>query len=336
MPPNCAICMTSRPELKLTSILNMIGDFRSIQPTVRALSAQSVRENLELIIVATKEKAATIDREQLKDLGAFQIIEVDSLPSGAFGWARGIRAARAPVVVLSEDHSFPAGNWARTLIDAHAEDDYFAVSPAVDNGNPQTCTSWANFLLSFVEWYAPDRPATVVAGAGHNTSYKRDVLLAECGENLEAALNPERVLHLDMTARGKKILLDSRTSVAHVNISLPTAYFGMSYAGGRVFGGARAANWNVARTLFYAMLFPLVPFIRLRRLLGYLNTPEKRRKAKFMRSLPLIMIGLFCHAFGEAVGYMAGVGNIIPTYTNYELHRPDFVAAGERAEIWGS
>ena len=64
---------------------------------------------------------------------------------------------------------------------------------------------------------------------------------------------------------------------------------------------SRAAKWNPARKLIYAVLFPLVPFIRLRRLFSQLNTPEKRRKARLFKAMPLIVIGLFCHAFGEAV-----------------------------------
>ena len=322
-------------QIKLSGILNMIGDFDSIRPTLRALNAQTARQDFELIIVALSTKAATIDPEQLKDLGAYQIVQVESLPSGVHGWSKGILVAQAPIVVMCEDHSFPASNWAQTLIDAHNEGDYFAVCPAITNGNPRTRTSWANFILSFVEWFSPDESKPVISGAGHNTSYKRELLLADYGGNLENWLNPERMMHLDLAARGKKILLDARTSTAHVNISQPAGYFGMSYCGGRVFGGSRAANWPMSRKLFYAVLFPLVPFIRLRRLLPYFNTPQKRRDARLLSTLPLIMIGLFCHAFGEAVGYLAGNESITRAYTNYELNRSNYVTSAELAEIWG-
>src|SRR5687768_4533234 len=95
-------------DLKLTSILNMSGDFSCIRRTVAALAAQTAREHLELIIVALRQYAGTIDVSRLECFGAYQIVEVDALPSGASGWAEGMRRARSPVVVISEDHGFPS------------------------------------------------------------------------------------------------------------------------------------------------------------------------------------------------------------------------------------
>jgi hypothetical protein len=121
--------------------------------------------------------------------------------------------------------------------------------------------------------------------------------------------------------------------VAHVNISLTGSYLAMSYAGGRVFGASRASQWSVGRRVLYALLFPLVPLLRLKRLLQQLDTPQKRRKSKFWKTVPLIMVGLVCHAFGEAVGYLLGSGNIIAKYTNYELNRREYVTPAERAVL---
>src|SRR5262245_9360996 len=170
-------------DLRLTSVLNMSGDYSAIRRTIEALSAQTVREHLELIVIATRAHVSSIDQDELGVFGAYQIVEVDSLPTGAYGWAEGFRRAGSPIVVVSEDHGFPAPNWAETLIDAHTRPDIFAVCPALENGNPETFTSWANLLLSFVDWFAPDAPRLVQAAAGHNTSYKRDALLADYGSN---------------------------------------------------------------------------------------------------------------------------------------------------------
>jgi hypothetical protein len=329
---------TPLADLKLSSVLNMAGDFASVRRTLSALQAQTFRHHLEVILVTTASHVPSIDRRIMETFGAYQIVEVDSLPTGAYGWAEGFRRARAPIVVVSEDHGFPAHNWAETLIDTHAKHpEAMAVCPALENGNPRTLTSWANFGLSFCEWYvdASEPPRAVPAGAGHNTSYKRDLLLEVYGEHLDRWMNPERVMHSDIIARDKTILLDPRTRVAHVNLSKTMAYLGISFAGGRVFGASRAADWGVGRKLFYAVLFPLVPPIRLKRMLSFYNTPKKRRDARFVPALPLIIIGLACHAFGEAVGYLFGSGRIAERYTNYELRRQDYVLPSERREIFG-
>lgn len=317
-------------EIKLTAVLNMLDDFRSIRRTIYALSQQTIREQMEVIIVAPRSAAGNVDRAALEGFGAYQVVEVDEMQTGAAGWAAGIRVAQAPLVVMCEDHSFPPPNWAAALIHAHGEGDYFAVSPAVRNGNPDTRTSWANFLLSFLEWYDPEAPKLIDVTAGHNTCYRKDMLLADYGNGLEKWLNPERVMHVDAFTRGRKLLLDSRTYVRHVNISQTSSYMGMSYAGGRVFGAARSLNWGMARRVFYAVLFPVVPVIRLKRLMAALNTSDKRRNARFFPTLPLIVPGLFCHALGEAVGYVFGEGGIAPKYGMYELRRKDYVTARER------
>lgn len=317
-------------DLKLTAVLNMFDEFSSIRRTISALSRQTIREQMEVIVVAPKSAAEKVDRSALEVFGAHQVIAVNELTTGARGWAAGIEQARAALVVLSEDHSYPPPMWAKALIDAHAEADYFAVGPAMRNANPDTRSSWANFLLSFIEWYDPAAPTLVETAPGHNTCYRKEMLLADYGSNLEKWLNPERVMHADAHSRGRKLLLDSRTYTAHVNISDPCSYLLMSYAGGRVFGAARAINWGLGRRLFYALLFGLVPVIRLKRIIASLNTPDKRRKARFFPTLPLIIPGLFCHAFGEAVGYLAGEGNIAPIYGKYELMRRDYVIPSER------
>jgi len=318
-------------ELKLTSVLNMSGDYSGIRRTIRALSEQTVRNQIEVVVIATRAHLSSIDHSELAVFGASQVVDVESLTTGAYGWAEGCRRAQAPIVVISEDHGFPAPNWAETLIDAHASGDYYAVCPALENGNPATLTSWANFLLSFLPYFSPDQPHEVEAAAGHNTSYNRAALMADYGAELDRWLNPERVLHFDLRARGKRILLDSRTSVAHVNLSLIPSYLAISYAGGRVFGSSRALNWGWGKRLIYTAAFPLVPLIRLKRLLEALNTPQKRQKSRFWPALPLILVGLGCHALGEAVGYLLGAGDIARKYTEYELHRREYVTEADRA-----
>jgi hypothetical protein len=71
--------------------------------------------------------------------------------------------------------------------------------------------------------------------------------------------------------------------------------------------------------------------VRLRRLLRQLDNPHKRRRAHLARALPLVIAGLMCHAFGEAVGYVLGAGRVALRYATYELRRREFVTPAERA-----
>jgi hypothetical protein len=315
--------------VRLTAVLPMIRDYRSIARTVRHLLDQSAVNQLEVIIVTTPDKARQVDRDALGRAGAFQVVEIPRIETGVHAWAAGIRCARAPIAVLCEDHSFPERQWAESLIAEHTEQ-WAAVAPLVHNGNPHTTVSWANFLLCFLEWFRSPEHGAVPSGPGHNTCYRRNAL-ADYEDSLEVWFNPERVLHLDMQSRGMRILQSQRAATHHVNISKPASYLGHSFTGGRLFGGSRSAQWSKPKALIFACAFPLVPIVRLRRILRHLNTPALRKEARLWPALPWVVAGLVCHALGEAVGYLAGPGNAMQKYISFETDRRSHLTTAEQA-----
>jgi hypothetical protein len=313
---------------ELSAILPMARGFAAIRKTVGILCRQTACQQLELVIVTTPEQVAELDRTMLSPLAAWQVVTIPSMPTLYVGWTAGIRAAKAPAVVLCEDHSFPEPNWAQALIEAH-RGNYAAVAPAVKNGNPESLISWANFLLCFIEWFSPEESRPVMFGPGHNTSYKRDVLLGYDSQ-LESWLNPERLLQFELIDKGHRLFLESRAATNHVNISLAGSYFSQSFLGGRIFGASRAARWSRGRAWMQALAFPLIPVVRLKRILGNLDTPARRKASKFWTALPWTMAGLCLHAFGEAVGYVVGAGNSDSRYLSFESRRGDHVKASDK------
>jgi hypothetical protein len=325
MPP--AKC-SDQGNADLSAILNMVDGFATIQKTVRHLCAQTIRDRLEIVIVTTPGRVPLVEDALLEAVGAWQVVTILGMPTAAAGWVAGIRQARAPVIVLCEDHSFPEPDWAEAILDTHQED-CAAVAPAVRNANPRSLISWANFLLCFLEWFSPDHSGPVSAGPGHNTSYKRSVLLEYT--DLEKWLSPERVLHFDFAARGQAILLNTRAATHHVNISLPGSHLAQSFLGGRLFGASRAAGWPRMKTAAYALAFPLAPAVRLSRILKVLNSRSKRQESRFFAALPWILAGLVCHALGEAIGYIGGAGNAGQRYMDFETRRSEHVNEHDRS-----
>ncbi len=314
--------------MRLSAILNVFEDFPTVMKTVRHLCAQTIPDQLEIVLITDNPTRHLLpETSPLGLVGAWQVVVVPERPTAAAGWAAGIRRARGPVVVLCEDHSFPEPGWAEAILDAYRED-CVAVAPAVGNANPRSLLSWANFLLCFLDWFSPHGSGPISAGPGHNTSYKRDQLLEY--EDLERWLNPERMLHFDLGARGQKIWLNSRAVTQHVNISKPRSYLAQSFFGGRVFGAARASRWPITLKLAYAIAFPLTPFVRLGRIGRAIDTPEKRRESRFFAALPWIIVGLLFHALGEAVGYLKGTGNAMQRYMRFETRRSEHVDERDR------
>ena len=315
-------------NVSLSAILTMPRDFESIRKTIRHICAQTVRDQMELVIVTTREKAALIETAELRSLAAWQVVTLAEMRTGAVGWAAGIRRARAPIVVMCEDHSYPEPSWAEALIDAHKKE-YAAVGPIMRNANPHSLISWANFLLCFSEWFSADRSGLISSGPGHNTCYKRELLLDY--DDLERWLTTERLLHLDLGAKGHRILLESRATTHHVNMSLAGSYLRHAFLGGRVFGASRSAHWSTFTALAHAAAFPLVPAIRLSRLMRDIDTAAKRREARFWPALPWILAGLLVHALGEAVGYVGGKGDAEHGYMSFEMYRRDHITVADRA-----
>ncbi len=309
-------------------ILNHAGSFDSIRKTIAHVARQTAVEELELIVVCEKGRAGTVDAAALTGIPIWQVVEVEGLAYGAIGWAAGIHAARGKAVVMAEDHSFPAANWAEMLM-ARQREGYAVIAPAVENGNPGTAVSWANFQLTFIEWFRPGGSGEVRRGPGHNSCYDRGKLLAMGGE-MSKWLVSEGFLQDEMQRRGHRVYLEAATRTRHVNISLLRGLWGHSYLGGRIFGGFRAANWPFWKKLIYAGGFWLVPWLRLLRLFQMLATPEQRREARLWTALPLTLSALYCHAFGEAVGTLAGPGEAMLSYQAFETRRLDFVVESEK------
>jgi hypothetical protein len=311
----------------MSVVLVTVSGYSTLAKTIAHLRAQTIKEQLELVLVSSN--TLQVDEDALRDFWGCQTLVVDSIGEVAVGLAAGIRCARAPIVACGEDHAYPNPLWAEALLRAH-EGPYAAVGPVMRNANPQTAVSRAGLLLSFGRWMRADLGGEVDHLPGHNTSYKRDCLL-HYGDDLAEWLKSERALHYDLVARGERLYMTSEGEVAHVNISRLRPYLGHSLMGGRIFGAARSAGWSPLRRVLYALAFPVVPIVRLRRLmvLAHQSQDGVIRKT-LIAALPMVLVGLIVHAVGEAFGYMFGEGGALAAYARFELYRFDHVVESER------
>jgi hypothetical protein len=137
------------PEMSVI-ILTPDG-YAAIRRLMAHLCAQTARDRLELVLVAPQLDALQADEGELAGFAAVRLVEADVLRSSAEARAAGVRAATAPIVVFTEDHSLPEPAWAESLIRAHGEA-WAVVGPAVINANPRGAVSWANLLIEYIEW----------------------------------------------------------------------------------------------------------------------------------------------------------------------------------------
>ncbi len=308
---------------QLSVILVTRTDLGVLEITLRHLRAQTIRDRLEIIVVAARDFPVPTD---------IRLVRVEQVTTLAGPQAAGIRAAHAPVVVLGEDHSFPAPDWAEKLLAAHAAG-HAAVAPLLLNANPGTLRSWANYLWCFGRYGDPAQAGEVAWLPWHNTSYKRDLLLA-LGDRLPAMLAVEGLLHEEWRAQGRTLYLHPDTSTRHVNFSRFGDALRQAFVGGRLYASARARHqqWPVAKRLLYAVATPLIPPVRLYRIVQDIRArPQQRHLLPSV--IPLLLLGLIMHALGEATGNLLAAGRVEAHYLNYETDRLRHVTSRDREEL---
>src|SRR6478736_163972 len=147
------------------SVIVLVPDrFNTVLRVVTELARQEIHDQIELVFVAVPGVSVP-----------------QSVVTGFWGWQLVVRA-RAPIVAFVEDHCFPTPGWAEALLRAH-ERAWAGVGPVVLNANPKRTLSWANLLIEYGPWLHPRERGTVSHIPGHNSSYKR-ALLMEYGDQL--------------------------------------------------------------------------------------------------------------------------------------------------------
>ena len=312
--------MNDRDPPALSVVLVTPARFEALRTTVAHLRAQSVRERIELVIVAPSIEGLEPDPSELEGFHSHCLVEVGAITVTGASIAAGVRAARAAIVTYAEEHSYPQPGWADALIRAH-EGSWAAVGAAITNANPERMISWASVFTDFGPCVAPVARGEQNALAWHHISYKRDLLLAY-GPRLDAMLDMEGDLLRDLAARGHRLFLEPAAVSSHVNVSRLGSYVRSEFHGGRAFAAtrAKAAGWSSTRRLLQAGGGPLVPLVRLRRVLG-----EVRRSGRLRQLvpgiLPPLLLGLGGFALGEMVGYVLGIGNARQRRVTIELER---------------
>jgi GT2 family glycosyltransferase len=314
----------------MSVVITTPDSYETIRKTVSHLRRQTVREALELVIVAPSRAQLQVDESEISDFAGYTVVEAGNIESIGRSNALGIRRAKAPIVVLAEDHCFPDADWAEKLINAH-RGEWTVVGPAFRNANPETGISWADLFLGYGPFLWPTPAREVEFLPGHNSSYKRDVLLAY-GDRLESMMEAETVLHWDLRANGHRLYLESAACVSHMNFSLWRSWIPSQYLNGRVFAGARARQMSAPRRIGYAVGSPLIPLVRLLRI-GSRAIRSSHLRPRFFQGLPALLIGLTVDGAAQFVGYLLGPGDSVSQVGKFEFHRVRRITERDRREL---
>jgi hypothetical protein len=314
----------------LTAVVATTRGYAAIRTTIAHLRRQTAAARIEVIVVGPSVESLAGPDEELAGFAAVVKLPVGPVQSIAHANAAAVRRARGRVVVLTEDHCFPEPDWAAALLAAH-EGDWSVVGPVVRNANPGTRVSEADFAIGYGPWMEPMDAQAMAFLPGHNSSYKRDDLLA-LGGRLERLLESETVLHLEWSAQGRKLRIEPAARVRHVNYSRWRSFLPVQLIAGRLFAGSRAATWSRRRRLFYAAASPLIPAVRLWRIAREFAKPG-RSVRRLLNMSPALVAGLLLDGAGQFLGYLRGPGDAMERLARYEFNRIEHVRTEERG-LW--
>ena len=321
--------MSDNGSPKMSVIIMTPDCYETIRKTMGCLRAQTVRDQFEIIIVAPSASGLIDGETELAELKNVRVVEIGPMNSTPGARAAGVVHAAAPWVAFAEDHCYPDQHWAEALIEAH-RGPWAAVGPAMRNANRSTL-SWVNLAIEYGPWLHPARRGPVEHLPGHNSSYKRDLLLAY-GSQLEAMLEAESVLHWDLRSKGHHLYLEPAAQTFHISYSRPIASLHLRFLSGRLFASSRARPWTWLRRLLYGLASPLIPIVRAPRVLR-----DLRRAGQLPRllpnALPVLAIALAVDAIGEMMGYLFGMGQTIRTVSEMEFRRERFINREDKCAL---
>ncbi len=301
--------------------------FPTVRRLVSHLRAQNRARDLELVFVFPASASLGIPTDEINGFSSIRVVEVPDMDSTARARAAGVRAAAAPIVLMTEDHSLPEGGWLEALLEAHSTG-CAAAGPAIANGNPESLLSWANLAIEYNEWLDPAPPGPAAHLPGHNSAYKRDVLLSY-GEALGEWLEAESVLHWDLRARGHQLLLAPRAVTRHHNFSLWLDSLGLRFDAGWQYAGMCRLRWSLARRALYIAGAPLIPLVRAARIFTQFLKPG--RPARLLPGLlPVCLFLLTVETAGALVGYLFGAGSSSRRIARVDFHREQHMSLADR------
>ena len=220
--------------------------------------------------------------------------------------AMAVTATHGEVILLTEDHCVPDGEWVGSLTRT-IERNGSAVGGAVDPLDPETMTAfdWAFYFVDFYRYRTPLTAGIADALSECNVAYRRT--------NLEALDEPWRTsfhetrIHIALAKQGAPLWMEPRASVRAGRRVHRSDALRERYAFGRYYACRRIEPPHQHTRFWLALGSPLLPLVLLARM-ARASARDDHIARRFLRSLPDLSALVLAWSFGEVLGYVTGRG----------------------------
>ena len=274
--------------------------YATIRPVIERLRRQTIRQQIELVLVAPARSAVEDVFAHQAEFAAITFVE-NPVEELAEARAAGIRSASAETVFIGETHSYPHPELAERLLAARAGG-FSCVAPGMRNANPGSARSWAGFLSDYGPWSASLPAGEVDRFPLYNALFDRTALMA-LGGRLVPALSHGDELQILLEDAGHRTYFEPGAQLEHVNVAPAGHWVRERYLSGLLIAHHRALRWTLARRYFYALCSPAIPLVLIWRVLPGVRAAIGRERVP-AGTLPLVVVGFFVKGWGELLGYL--------------------------------
>ena len=303
-------------------------DYASIARTLRCFRSQGDPARLEIVIAAMGGAVLGRDAAELAGFPHVRVVDAGAGIDIGRAEALAIDAATAPFVVFAEGCAFPSPGFVDAIAAACGAGRGDVIGPAMRNANPDSATSWAAMQINYGRWLDDPQRGEWPDVPGHNSAYRR-AAMASLGDDLDDVMPSLTAVQHALRARGGLIYLEPSACVEILNVSRPGWYLIDQFGKGRQFATHRRRCWSLVRRLGHVGAAPVIPLVRLGRILAALHRKGRASEVWQGARFALMAAGLVTSAAGECVGYVVG-WRASRGFFERSLHRPRFVRPEDR------
>jgi len=287
----------------LSVIITSYNSGNLLERCLESLRDQKTDKRFEIVVVDSSPNGLTMGiGERFSKVRWYQFSERKFC-----GDARnfGLSVTQGEIIAFIDADCRAEPNWIDNILKAH-QSPHLAIGGAIANGNPNCFIGWAAYFCEFSQWMpnTPSKPLRDIAGA--NMSYKRKAFEI-FGPLIEGTYSSDTEFHWRLGRNGHNLQFHPSMLVSHHNIHQLGKFLRHEFEHGRSFAKVRMISQGFSkwRKWFYGIFFFLIPgwlFLKV----GSRNFKNRIYLFYFLKTWPLLMLGLMSWSLGECVGYLVG------------------------------
>jgi hypothetical protein len=297
------------------------GQRKRAAAALQSLLEQSIVDRMEILLFDLgPENGVTLSGS---DHPAVRMTRGASNNSLSTARVQGIYAAKAPVVAFMEEHCEVQPGWAEAIVLAH-RGPWAGVGCDFDNGNPGAGRADKAFRMTYgVYARLPRGRGPVNRIAGQNSAFKREVLL-RYEHQLEWMMNADLVMQWQMGREGHQFFYEPAAKMSHRNentvrsLCVGVFYWNWCFSNVR----AQVFQWSFPHRALRIVLAPLVPWVRLARMLVWTLPLGRSHFAQFIFDIPFAVAVSHCAAAGQVAGLLNPLETGAREFSHFEMNEP--------------